>query len=205
MSLIPPTTPKSLKDVSNIKIRNDLLSSPHMLPLNKYVKVLREKLGSTAFVPNFDPLDGGINAEFIFLLEKPGRKTDERNGGSGFISRDNNDETAKNIFNFMNLIGLDRKRTLLWNTIPYWDGGRPFKPDDVTYGIQLLEDVLALLPQKKAVVLVGNQAQKAAKLITTHDVKILKSTHPSPITRACSYSKWEKIPNEWAEIFSKQK
>ncbi|MCW2482893.1 uracil-DNA glycosylase, partial [Candidatus Symbiopectobacterium sp. NZEC135] len=149
MISIPPTTPKSLKDPSNIQIRNALLSSSHMQPLNRYVKKLRETLGPTVFIPDFDPLDGGIDAEFIFLLEKPGPKTDKRNIGSGFISRDNNDETAKNIFNFMNAIGLDRNRTILWNTIPYWDGGRRFKADDVKYGIQLLDGIFALLPKKK--------------------------------------------------------
>jgi len=100
-----PTEPKSLKEESNIKARNALLTAPHILPLTQYAATLRERLGQNVFVPNFDPLDGGINAEFVFLFEKPGPKTDSTNGGSGFISRDNNDETAKSVFEFMNRIG----------------------------------------------------------------------------------------------------
>ena len=39
-------------------------------------------------VPDFDPLDGGVEARALFLFEKPGRMTAGQSG-SGFISRDN--------------------------------------------------------------------------------------------------------------------
>lgn len=197
-----PTEPKSLKEESNIKARNALLTAPHILPLAQYAATLRERLGQNVFVPNFDPLDGGINAEFVFLFEKPGPKTDSTNGGSGFISRDNNDETAKSVFEFMNRIGLDRKRTLLWNTIPAWDGSRSFKGLHVKAGIQMLDELFPLLPHVKTVILVGKQAQKAEKWLNNQNVTIFKSAHPSPIVRARSRSMWESIPYSWAKAVS---
>lgn len=65
--LIFPTEPKSLGYAPNVLARKSLLTAPHMLPLTAYAESLRERLGNGVFVPDFDPLDGGINAEFIFL------------------------------------------------------------------------------------------------------------------------------------------
>lgn len=199
---VVPTEPKSLKYASNIHIRRGLLTAPHILPLTAYAERLRDRLGDSVFVPDFDPLDGGINAEFIFLFEKPGPKTDLRNGGSGFISRDNNDETAKATFEFMNNIGLTRSRSLIWNTIPAWNGSRVFKGLDVKEGIHLFEELLPLLPKAKTLILVGNQAQKAEKFLKSASLKIYKSAHPSPLVRARSRALWEQIPIKWAEAIT---
>lgn len=194
-----PTEPKSLGDESNIRARKCLLTAPHVLPLTGYTASLRERHGNRVFVPEFDPLDGGINAEFIFLFEKPGPKTDSRNGGSGFISRDNNDNTAKAIFCFMQSIGLDRKRTLLWNTIPAWDDSRAFKGLHVRDGIKLLDELLPLIPNLKTIILVGKQAQKARKGLKERGFDVAGSDHPSPIVKARYRERWEQIPAAWAD------
>ena len=107
----------------NIRRRQSLPQLLICSPLTAYVESIRERLGDNVFIPDFDPLDGGINAEFIFLRETS-PQTDLRNGGSGFISRDNNDDTAKAIFLLYAKYRLDRKRTLLWNTIPAWDNSK---------------------------------------------------------------------------------
>lgn len=60
--------------------RRALLALPHVAPLAFYTSSLRVH----GDVPDFDPLDGGINAEVLFLFEKPGPMA----SGSGFISRD---------------------------------------------------------------------------------------------------------------------
>ena len=41
-------------------------------------------------IPHFDPLDGGSNAQVLFLMEAPGPKA----SASGFVSRNNPDETV---------------------------------------------------------------------------------------------------------------
>jgi hypothetical protein len=61
-----------------------MLKDPHVAPLTDFVEHLRRKHQGWEF-PDFDPLDGGINAEILFLFEKPGPKTSARGGGSGFI------------------------------------------------------------------------------------------------------------------------
>ena len=48
-----------------------MLSLPHMLPLRDVVESLRNEMGPEYGIPHFDPLDGGINAQVLFLLEAP--------------------------------------------------------------------------------------------------------------------------------------
>ncbi|HCM9306944.1 TPA: uracil-DNA glycosylase [Enterobacter hormaechei subsp. steigerwaltii] len=200
-----PTEPKSLKHESNIRYRQSLLTLSHMQPLTAYVENLRKRLGDNVFIPDFDPLDGGINAEFIFLFEKPGPQTDSRNGGSGFISRDNNDETAKSVFDFMGQIGLERSRTLLWNTIPAWDDSRAFKGFHVRDGIKFLDGLLPLLPNLKTIILVGKQAQKARKGLKARGYDVAVSDHPSPLVKARHRQRWEQIPAAWENAISAKK
>jgi len=86
--------PKSLIVPAACKERAGMLSLPHMLPLRDFVESLRNEMGPEYEIPHFDPLDGGINAQVLFLLEAPGSKA----VASGFVSRHNPDETAKNFF-----------------------------------------------------------------------------------------------------------
>jgi hypothetical protein len=65
-------------------------------------------------VPDFDPLDGGVNAACLFVLEAPG----SRAVGSGFVSRDNPDETAKNWMLLNHAAKMDRRRVAVWNIVP---------------------------------------------------------------------------------------
>jgi len=89
-------------------------------------------------VPDFDPLDGGINAEVLFLFEKPGPMT----SGSGFISRDNDDPTAETTMDFMAKAGLARERTVTWNVIPWWwNGTTKVTPAELRQGTACVRDL----------------------------------------------------------------
>lgn len=205
-TVLPPLEPRSLKNEENRIIRKELLSSQHMQPLTQWVANLRKQLDDSFFVPDFDPLDGGINAEFLFLFEKPGPKTDSRNGGSGFISRDNNDPTAENIFKFMKNIGLNRNRTLIWNIMPIWNKTIKFISQERKKGTRLLEEVMGLLPNIKALILVGNSAQSSEKwLKINNEIHIIKSAHPGAKVKARYRDKWNDIPRQWKKVLSEPK
>ena len=75
-------------------------------------------MGEDHKIPQFDPLDGGIDAECLFLLEAPGPKA----VNSGFVSRNNPDETAKNFFELNVGAGLERSKTITWNVVPWYVG-----------------------------------------------------------------------------------
>lgn len=131
--------------------RTALLSQPHVEDLARLVDRMRKEKGPNHKIPDFDPLDGGINAQVLFLLEAPGRKA----VSSGFVSRNNPDETAKNFFLLNKQAGIDRHRAITWNAVPWYIGSgtkiRPAKRSDVLEANRWLKEVLANLRQLRIV------------------------------------------------------
>lgn len=173
--------PKLLGVDEAVAARMGELRAPHIAPLTAFVEELRAEAGSGAQVPYFDPWDGGIEATALFLLEAPGRKAVL----SGFVSRDNPDETAKNFFELNVEAGIDRKKTVVWNAVPWYIGDgqkiRAATPKDLEAGLRPLPRLLALLPSVDTVVLVGRKAQKAARQFDSGMYRIFTCPHPSPM------------------------
>jgi len=195
------TEPRSLRDPDAVMRRRSILDQPHIAPLRDFAQSLRHcKQG---MVPDFDPLDGGVDAKVLFLMEKPGPMTDDtkREGrtGSGFVSRDNDDPTAEAVWRFMAEAGIDRNLSVLWNVIPWWNGTREITRDECDAGKMQLSQLLDLLPRLQVVVGVGQRAGKAKKLIVARNLQFIASAHPSPINRASRRSVWDTIPTQWAK------
>ncbi|ELB2793593.1 uracil-DNA glycosylase [Aeromonas hydrophila] len=193
---------KMLADDAAIKARMAQLEEPHIRTLTQFVRDLREKMGAEAAIPYFDPWDAGVQAEVLFLLEAPGPKAKN----SGFISMNNPDETAKNIFEMTHAIDLDRRRILLWNTVPWYIGSgqriRAANTKDIRQGIDSLAQLLALLPCLQAVVLVGKKAQKVEKHIraVAPQLNIFTSPHPSPMFVNRKPENRSLLLNDWQHV-----
>jgi uracil-DNA glycosylase len=152
--------------------------------LTAFVTRLRRGLPNANGVPDFDPLDGGVEAECLFLLEAPGGKA----VGSGFVSRNNPDETAKNFFQLNEEACLPRRRTVTWNVVPWYVGSgtkiRAVTDTDIKLSEPHLRELLRLLPALRAVVLIGRKAQRA-KLVFERLVPqcvVFQCPHPSPLS-----------------------
>jgi hypothetical protein len=198
---LPDNAPRSLGDPEVRARRRAMLNDPHMLPLTEYVAGLREQ--DRGEVPDFDPMDGGIHARALFLFEKPGPKTSEIEGGSGFISRNNGDRTAEATFNFMKTAVIHRKLTVLWNVIPWWNGTTDINTEELNEGVSCVKELISLLPYVRAVMLVGRKAQRARPLLKNMEnrtFQIFSSSHPSPIVRGTNPNLWNAIASEWAQI-----
>lgn len=175
--------PKSLGDPIVQHDRRGQLLEAHVAPLTQYVDRLRAQAGSTAAIPYFDPWDGGVNAEVLFLLEAPG----PRAVAAGFVSRDNPDETAKNFLLLNQDAGIARERTLSWNIVPWYIGTgsriRPANRKDIDQGLGPLADLLRLLPALRAIVLIGQKAGAARGLVADlrPQLRIFETPHPSPL------------------------
>jgi hypothetical protein len=179
-----------------------MLGLPHIAPLTALAAGLRGH--ATPVVPDFDPLDGGIEAQALFLFEKPGPMaagSGER-PGSGFISRNNDDATAHATFEFMRQAGIPRKLTVIWNLIPAWNGTRTVTTQEVRHGVESVVELVKLLPQLSVVVMVGRSAGRAKPYLATTDLALIHSYHPSPIVKAASRQKWEMIPLQWAKVMT---
>src|SRR5947207_12163253 len=114
---IDDESPRSMRDAGVRERRRAMLHLPHVAPLTAYAAKLRQ-CGAVE-VPDFDPLDGGIDARALFLFEKPGPMTAGASdacgrSGSGFISRNNDDPTAEASFAFMQEAGIPRLLTVSW-------------------------------------------------------------------------------------------
>jgi uracil-DNA glycosylase len=147
-----------------------------MQPLVRFVKDLRES--APAPVADFDPYDGGIEAEVLFLLEAPGPQT----ARTGFMSRDNPDATAKAWLELNAETGLPRERTAIWNAVPWIVRGAP-SSDELHAAEPHLRHVLTLFPHLRVIVLVGRKAESAAAVVqyvVPNDVVLLRCPHPSP-------------------------
>ena len=191
---------KSLKYDRYRLQRIDMLVEPKMAPLNNLVSSLRAQKGGL-YVPDFDPMDGGVPAQILFLFEKPGPQTEfapeKGRYGSGFISRNNNDQTAESTFRFMIEADIPRESCLIWNAIPWWNGTRKIAKDEQSDGAAALSELLSLLPMLKVIVLVGIKAQRVARGVDLHGLHIAVSFHPSPLVRGFQREKFDSIPAEW--------
>jgi uracil-DNA glycosylase len=190
--------PRLFRNNFVVEARRAQLQEPHIKSLTAFVEELRSEVGSAIIayflalspevgvtsisIPYFDPWDGGIDAECLFLFEAPGGSAVK----SDFISRNNNDRTAENFFNFNVEAGLLRKRTISWNIVPWYIGSqariRPATKKDIEVAVQHLIRLCNLLPKLRAVVFHGLKAQQAEGYLSRSrpDLKIFKLPHPSP-------------------------
>lgn len=189
---------RSLRSPDAVALRRLMLHEPYIAPLTDFVQTLRKTRPTWEF-PDFDPLDGGCNADILFLFEKPGPMTSMSGKGSGFISRNNDDPTADATFDFMNKAELPRKRTVIWNVVPGWNGTRKVTSAELRAGVDDLNALLPLLPMLRTIILVGRKAQRATSLVEHLHLRILSSAHPSPIVRASQPDVWRAIPSSWAQ------
>lgn len=162
--------------------RERLLDQPHICALSVFRTRLLSTLSPDAFVPNFDPLDGGVNAEVLFLLETPGRVPRT----TRFTSLDNPSGTSKNLRELAQEVGLSRKSVLMWNLVP-WDindasSVKATSVSDRAIGTSALLDLLRLLPSLRVVVFFGQNAGEAAPSVANarSSLHLILSPHPSP-------------------------
>ena len=173
--------------------RRALLAQPRYASLVAYAAALRGQ--GPGLVPDMDPLDGGTGARVLLLLEKPGPGASR----SGFVSRDNASPTSAAIREFLDQAGLPRDQTLLWNTVPAWNGTIRVTGAEVRAGLGHLAALLPLLPCLDTVILVGTRAARAEALLRWTGLTLLRSAHPSPQVRAAFPQRWADIPKVWTQ------
>lgn len=99
----------------------------------------------------------------------------------------NPDETAKNFFEISHAAGINRKDTVIWNTVPWYIGSgkkiRPANSSDIARGTESIAELLPLLTNLSAVVLVGRKAQRVERRVSAiaPQLQIFLSPHPSPL------------------------
>jgi uracil-DNA glycosylase len=177
-----------------------LLREPHISPLTDFVKRLRESKPEAA-VPYFDPTEAGVDARILLLLEAPGRRS-ALEAGSGFVSPDNNDQTAQNLWRTLRDAGIDRgKDVATWNVVPWYIGDgtkiRPTRSSDLDEAREATRELLSILPNVRVVVLLGKPAAKAWRALG-FDLEAIEAPHPSPLNLNTHPERREEIRQAFA-------
>lgn len=175
--------PRTNRDPAELARKRSLLQAPHVAPLTDYVERLRTVRGADR-VPFFDPTEAGIESPILLLLEAPGPRATVERGGSGFVSPDNNDGTAENMWRLLREAGVDRAREVVtWNIVPWYIGGdrkiRPADSPDLLEAAPFIEELLSLLSRLKVVVLLGRHAARGWERLDFH-LTTIEAPHPSP-------------------------
>ncbi len=179
-------TPKSLADPLVLAARRAMVDAAHVRPLRALAARITQEAG--AAVPDPDPLDGGVEARLLLLLETPGPSI----GRTGFVSRDNVTGTAANLFRFLAEAGIARRDTLIWNAVPWVihaQGAlnRAPRRSELKSGQAWLAPLLAVLPKLEVVVLSGRSAGASQGPIEAlrPGLPVVTIPHPSP-TYVCT-------------------
>ncbi|MDD5370319.1 MAG: uracil-DNA glycosylase [Anaerolineaceae bacterium] len=200
-----PDQPRLFRDQNEISLREAEIDSPHVAPLNAWVRTLRNRLGLNAIVPWFDPQDGGCEARILWLLEAPGPKATRERGGSGFISCNNNDGTALNTWETREEAGVSRKLVVHWNVIPYYIGTdtkiRAYNPNDIAAVGPFILELISLLPRLKVVILGGEAARKVWQDFSPSHKKLhaIECPHPSPTNLNTRPGNRDQVIDAWRE------
>jgi uracil-DNA glycosylase len=160
--------------------------------LNRWVDTVRARTGES--IPYFDPAAARDGAHVLILLQDPSQEAD---AGSGFISRHNNDPTARNTYIAADEAGLSYDRSIHWNVVPWWVANPERQPvgrrrtlrEEAIRARPFLIDLLNQMTVKpRVVILAGKEAQKAwqtlagdAALPDLADLKVLECPHPGPL------------------------
>lgn len=181
-----PRAPKSLADPQALAARRAMIGAPHIAP----IRALGERISTErdAPVPTPDPLDGGVGARLLLLLETPGPAVLR----TGFVTRDSANGTAANLFRFLAEAGIARADTLIWNAVPWLihaEGAlnRAPRRAEVAAAAPYLAPLLDLLPRLAVAVLAGRFAGEAAPALAVlrPHLPLIRVPHPSP-TYVCT-------------------
>ncbi|BDL40048.1 Uracil-DNA glycosylase superfamily [Methylorubrum extorquens DSM 13060] len=163
-----------------------MADAPHVRPLRAFARMIAAERG--AAVPDPDPLDGGVEARLLLLLETPGPSI----GRTGFVSRDNPTGTAANLFRFLAEAGIARRDTLIWNAVPWVihaPGALNRAPlrSEASAAAPYFAPLLALLPRLAVVVPAGRFAREASAPLAAlrPELPVVAIPHPSP-TYVCT-------------------
>lgn len=181
-----PQAPKALADPEALAARRALIEAPHIAPIRALAARISAERAAPVPVP--DPLDGGVGARMLLLLETPGPAVLR----TGFVTRDSANGTAANLFRFLAGAGISRADTLIWNAVPWLihkEGAlnRAPRRAEIAAAAPYLAPLLDLLPRLAVAVLAGRYAGEAEPSLTAlrPGLPVIRIPHPSP-TYVCT-------------------
>jgi uracil-DNA glycosylase len=135
-------------------------------------------------MPYVAPCHGGVGARMLSVLRDPGPKTQDGTG-SGFLCIENDDPTAELQSVCFADVGIANMDFTPWNAYPWYINRKPTRTE-LDAGVDVLFELLGLLPDVEVVLLQGGDAQRAwQRLHRRHPAirdrafEVLPTYHPS--------------------------
>ncbi len=172
------TTPP-LMDPSELARRRSRVFDPHVEPLNRWAEGLRSRLPFGNEVPWFDPADGGVHARLLWLGGEADSSDQYSSGGTGFVSMDGPTRRSRNLRAAALAAGADRSAVVVWNARPCNLGELRRSGGDKSAEVpevELLQELMGLLPDLQVVVLAGRVAWEAFSQLAGHSSVLVLST-----------------------------
>jgi uracil-DNA glycosylase len=187
MTNVHMSDPKGFRSPAAVAARLGMLARPEAQLLKTFADEIAAR--RDAVVPHFDPAEGGIDVRVLLVQEAPGPMTNASNlrPGSGFISVDNDDATAQQVWTTRNEFGL-HSRMLSWNIVPWYLGPASVKPKapEIAAGAMELRRLLSLLSNVEVVLTSGLIAQrgwnKHVSLFADKSLTVIPTWHASPLS-----------------------
>lgn len=152
--------------MANPAYRAAALAAAHDPPvgaINWFVDELRTQ--GRGWVPYVAPTWGGVDAELLLLYRDPGPMTNPDLAGSGFLSAENADPSARRLAWLLDAVDVAQDRCIGWNAYPWYINRTP-KAAELDAGVEPLRHVLELLPCLRAVLLCGDHAHASWRRLT---------------------------------------
>lgn len=158
--------------------------APHVAPINELV----DELGTRAEAgrpPYIAPMYRGIDARALAVLRDPGPMAGG-DTGSGFLSVENDDQSAQRQDEFFRGAGIDPADVVPWNAYPWYINSKPTRMQLIE-GVEPLRRLVSLMPRLSVVILEGKDAQAGWALflarhgawVRSRGVHTLATYHPS--------------------------
>ncbi|GLB64901.1 hypothetical protein NCCP2495_27810 [Dietzia sp. NCCP-2495] len=157
-----PFTPGRNADPAIVAVKRAHVRDLHVAPINAIADAVADAEGiARGLVPYVDPQLGGVEAEVLALLDNPSTKA-EAGTGSGLLSLENDDGSARRCAGIYNDFGLTPQQVVHWNVAPApisgTKNGRSSAAERAR-GARWLSELRALLPNLKVVLLMGAMAR----------------------------------------------
>lgn len=179
----------------------------HVAPINRLVDDLSSGADGR-WAPYVAPTYGGVRARVLLHLQDPGPATD-RERGSGFLCHQNDDPSAQLLAESLDNAGLDASSVITWNAYPWFRTDQRAGPlaSQIVDGLDPLHRLLQLLPELRAILLMGAKAQDSWRryearhpVLTAVPARSTLHTSRRGITNGGQHSRGEGIERLRADL-----
>lgn len=149
-------------------------------------------------VPDVDPKGPGAGARVVLVMLTPGPAEGGAQMTNILSPTTNSDQTALNLRRLLREAALEERVCVFWNAIPWaLDRRRGPTSEELARGVEYLNEFLSLIPNRRAVVALGRDAQKACRMAGVDAIGVPST---SPLAVAAPGQRPNSKSKRWIEV-----